>query len=228
MKYTVTCSVCGKKQRITDYKPVLERHSTIYPEFCPDPVHVLKYDIGDVLQRCRGCGYTFPRIDEVGIDLDKDLVQSEEYCHPFGERYTSDDYAVKCYQVALAYRRSECFRFATAWYIKAALMLPEYSKERIQCFRDAWITLRWEKEKVKRPWNKGNWNFEMNLTDLNLKRLLGMYDEVKEETEREKIWYTGTEKHLLEKLYEMSVRGDSSYKTYMEMLMDEEDKYGTW
>ena len=178
------CSVCGKKQRITDYKPILERHSTIYPEFCPDPQCVLKYDIGDVLQRCSRCGYTFPRIDEAGIEMDRDLVQSDEYCLPFGERYTVDDNAVKCYQVALAYQRSGCFRFASAWYIKAALMLPEYSKERTRCFCDAWDTMRWEKEEQKKPWNNGNWTFEMNLAELNLKRLLGMFDEVKEDTEK--------------------------------------------
>lgn len=218
MKETVICSVCGKRQRVYVYKEELERPCTIYPEFCPEVSYLLEHEIFGVLQRCSRCGYTFPRIDEDGIVLDQYQVESDEYRNPFGSGYCGPKEAVDCYRVALAYHHSHCYRFAAQWYIRAAVLLRRNKKERDRCFRNAWYMLVWEKQK-----RKSAWNFEMIVAELNLKRLLGMFDQVKEEGNRCKRRFGGMERILIEKICNLAERGNSNYMTYMEMMIEKED-----
>ena len=220
MKETVICSICGKRQKMDVYRERPERPCTIYPEFCPEFGHLMKYEIHGVLQTCSRCGYTFPRIDEDGIDLDQYQVESEEYRNPFGKGFYGPKEALDCYRVALAYHHSGCYRFAAQWYIRAAIMLRRNKKERERCFRNAWYMLVWEKKK-----RKSQWNFELVVAELNLKRLLGMFDQVIEEANRKKRCYGGIERLLIEKIGRLAERRNSNYMTYMEMLIEKEDSH---
>ena len=63
----------------------------------------------------------------------------------------------------------------------------------------------------------------MIVAELNLKRLLGMFDQVKEEGNRCKRRFGGMERILIEKICNLAERGNSNYMTYMEMMIEKED-----
>lgn len=219
MKETVICSVCGRKQALPVFSPAMLKECTIFPEFCPDSEVLVEKEINGIIQSCKKCGYTFPRIDERGIDMPKKLVESEEYRYPFGLDFKGREEAVTCFRVASAYRQSECSRFAAKWYIYSAVLLEDRPEERKRCLRNAWCMLLQAKAAVRYR-KRGN-DFEVELAELNVKRMLGLFREVTETAGKEKSGYNGIERQLLEALACLAEKEDDSYMTYMCMLLQE-------
>lgn len=211
-KEKVVCSVCRTKNTFPVLKGQLMNDGEIYPEFCPDPRMIEETEIRDVIQVCECCGYTYPRIDE-NTDMDKKKIKSESYQFPFGKSYSDSEAAVISYRIALAAREARSERMAIRWFIYAGLLVKQEDQQK-KCYKNALVLLR---NRMKLPYDK--MDIQILLAYLNIMRLLKMFGSVKNIGMCEKMFYSQTDRELIEVIIALADRSDSRYMTYFEMLI---------
>lgn len=169
-----------------------------------------------MIQHCPNCGYVFLRIDEK-TNTKKELVQSEEYSHPFGEEYDGPKEAAECFQLAVSYQNMDCKRFAAQWYIYAGILLENKdTKARNLCYRNALFLL--EQELINADVQK---DIEIYLAYMNVLRMLGLVDVVQEFGSHIIKQCEGVNKRLVKTIMRQAKLNNTDYMTYVDMLFME-------
>lgn len=209
----VICAICDEKNHFPILQQQFVDEGLLLPAFCPDPEMLMESEILGIIQECKDCGYTFPRIDE-DTDISKRVVKSEKYQFPFGKEFEGKHEAVQCYRIALTYSLIWCHTMAAQWFIYAAVLLgAEHKYLQQKCYRLAMNQFRNDFQE-----KKGKVRFEVRLAYLNTMRLLGKFDFVKELGTKEQFRYQGEERKLMEAVIRLADEKNSDYILYFDMI----------
>lgn len=209
----VTCRVCGEKSSFPvlrkAYPPEMEK----YPRFCPNPETLVELEMDGIIQECKHCGYTFPRIDE-DTRIEKKMVKTRVYKHPFTAKYNGPKEAEQCYRIAMTCHETESVRTSAQWFIYAAVLLGDkYEEEQKKCYKNALMLLEAEIRRTYVPKN-----IELYLAYLNVMRLLEMFECVKEFGQEMRYRYKQLDRRLIETIIWLAEQKNSEYITYFDML----------